>query len=329
MISNADDPKIDDAEPVNESMDDKGHQIYTSDLKFQKWSSLSMNFISLLLFIATAALAVLGYMQWRTMNMGLQQTIELIKLTKLQADASEKSAKAASDSALASSKSTQIAEQATSIAKNEFLSNRMVVWKARYDEESKSFMLTPIDSGVKLQEALIYYINSGKFSCNGIESGLIECNGLLEEGYDNVNKNINGFVDDRRIVPPLFHMDINPILATCSEQLGQTLPATSFKQLGVTSIYYFPIPVAISATYVARGELQKDTSLYYMQVSYVYDQGKVEKCRFRLLDMFFVRRLTKKNDIEAVLKERWRSVIKRHTEFSSLKKTRSLDDIIQ
>lgn len=297
--------------------------------KSQRWSFLVPNFINLLLFLATAALACLGLLQWRTMNMSLQQTIELIKLTKLQADASEKSAKAASDSAIASSKSTQIAEQATSIAKNDFLSNRMVVWKPRYDEESKSFMLTPIDSMVKLQEALIYYIDSGNFSCTSIESGLIECSGLLEKGYDKVNKNINGLLIDRRIVPPLFHMDIDPILATCSEQLGQTLPDTSFKQLGVTSIYYFPIPVVISAIYVAKGELQKDTSLYYMQVSYVYDQGKVEKCRFRLLDMFFVRRLTNKDNIEAVLKERWRRVIKRHTEFSSLKKTRSLDDIIQ
>jgi len=270
----------------------------------QRWSGLITNILSLLLCLATISLAALGFLQWRTMNLSIQQTQELVKLTKQQAVASEIAAKAASDSALAANKSTEIAEKATSLAQNEFLSNRMITWKAAYDDKTKNLLLMPLDNNVVLQEALVFYIDLDEHGwCNVSEKGDYIVRGTPK-------------LSNWAVVPPLFEIYLRPILFTCCERIWQHEIETEGSVSGGRSVTYFPIPLVISASYIAKGTSQKDISLYRIHSRYHLNPKEMEKCKFDFLSLFFVRRVSKQEDIKKVLEEEWHKSINQRSYLS-------------
>lgn len=274
----------------------------------RRWSVVIPNLLSLLLFIATAALAGLGLLQWRTMNMSIRQTQDLVRFAKQQADASEKAAKAASDSALAANKSTEIAEKATSLAQNEFLSSRMVTWKATYDEKTKNLLLMPVDNGVVLQEALIFYIDQDENGWNTVSPQ----GDSVEKGTPRLR--------DLVVVPPRFEVYLRPVLYTCCERMWQHQIETKGSVSGGVSVTYIPIPLVISASYITKGAAQKDTSLYRIHARYHLRPKEVEKCEFDFLSLYFVRRLSKKEDIKTVLDQEWHKAIKQRSYLSGFPK---------
>lgn len=257
--------------------------------------------MSLLLFIATAILATLGYLQWRTMNVSVKQTQDIIKFAKQQADAAEKAVSAANNSAHAAMQSTEIAKQATSIARKEFLSSRAIFLKAELDNKKSSLMFKPANPEVTLQEAEVFYIRTEKMPCLGIP----------EEG-DNCVDQVKEILGSWDVIPPRFDINFSELTETCTERMkpfAVRLDNVTGK-MRVSSeeiVTYVPIPIIISATYVAKGEIYKDLSLYYVQVW--YQSGPLE-WKYKYLNLFFIRHLEPKTNIPWALDYEWKKIVK-------------------
>jgi hypothetical protein len=264
------------------------------------------NVLSLLLFIATAILALLGFLQWLTMKENIRQTQELVKFSKMQADASEKAAAAAYESAAAANRSTILAEQSTVIAREEFSSERKVIWNAVLNNDGSELILKPFNDNVKLFEGLVYYIE------------------IYDEMYGFIEKNKDGKVipvlSDSPVIPPEYSIYLKPILYTCGERIFEYESRVHGEVMGGVRVTYFPIPIIISSLYLAKGSSYKDVSLYRLLVRDHLRPYSKEKYSFEYLGLEFVKRLSGKEDMKSVLEYEWKNALEYNSYLSGFPK---------